>query len=123
MLAVSSTPQHRKVGEALRRRIQGGARVVTTNLVVAETHALLLRRTGRNVALTFVREVRRAPNIVVASSAEYEELAVADWLEKFDDQLFSVTDAVSFAVMADRGVRDVLALDHHFAVAGFVVIP
>ena len=123
VLALSSTPQHRKVSDALRHRIQRGARIVTTNLVVAETHALLLRRTRRTVALTFVREVRRAPNIVVASSAEYEDLAVADWLEKFDDQFFSFTDAVSFAVMSDRGVREALALDHHFAVAGFVVIP
>lgn len=123
VLAMSSAPQHRKVSDALRRRIQQGARIVTTNLVVAETHALLLRRTSQKVALTFVREVRRAPNIVVASSAEYEESAVADWLEKFDDQSFSFTDAVSFAVMADRGIREALALDHHFAVAGFVVIP
>ena len=84
---------------------------------------MMLSRTGRKVALNFVREVRRAPNIVVASSADYEESAVADWLEKFDDQLFSFTDAVSFAVMEDRGMREALALDHHFAVAGFVVIP
>ncbi len=60
---------------------------------------------------------------MVASSPDYEESAVADWLEKFDDQLFSFTDAVSFAVMSDRGVREALALDHHFAVAGFVVLP
>jgi predicted nucleic acid-binding protein len=123
VLALSSAPQHRKVSEALRRRIERGARVVTTNLLVAETHALLLRRTNRKVALTFVREVIRVPNIVVASSAEYEESAARDWLEKFDDQSFSFTDAVSFAVMADRGLREALALDHHFAVAGFEVVP
>ncbi|MEO7502288.1 MAG: PIN domain-containing protein [Gemmatimonadaceae bacterium] len=123
VLAMSSAPQHQKVSETLRHRIERGARIVTTNLIVAETHALLLRRAGSKVALTFVREVSRAPNIVVASSQEYEESAVADWLEKFDDQLFSFTDAVSFAVMSDRGVREVLALDHHFAVAGFVVLP
>jgi predicted nucleic acid-binding protein len=123
VLALSSAPQHRKASEALRHRIERGARVVTTNLIVAETHALLLRRTNRKVALTFVREVSRPPNIVVASSAEYEESAVKDWLEKFDDQSFSFTDAVSFAVMADRGLREALALDHHFAVAGFENVP
>ena len=107
----------------MRRRIERGARIVTTNLIVAETHALLLRRAGRKVALTFVREVRRTPNVVVASSPDYEESAVVDWLEKFDDQPFSFTDAVSFAVMSDRGVHEVVALDHHFATAGFVVLP
>jgi predicted nucleic acid-binding protein len=122
-LALSSAPQHGKVSGALRQRVERGARIVTTNLIVAETHALLLRRTNRQVALTFVREVKRAPNTVIESSTDYEESAVTDWLEKFDDQAFSFTDAVSFAVMADRGVREALALDHHFAVAGFVVIP
>lgn len=123
VLALSSAPQHRTVSDTLRHRIQRGARIVTTNLILAETHALLLRRVSRTVALTFVREVRRGPNIVIASSAEYEDTAVTDWLPKFGDQLFSFTDAVSFAVMSDRGVREALALDHLFAVAGFVVIP
>ena len=122
-LAVSSAPQHRKVAESLRDRIEGGARIVTTNLIVAETHVLLMRRTNRKVALTFVRTVGRAPNIVITSSPEYEESAVTDWLERFEDQSFSFTDAVSFAVMSDRGVREALALDHHFAVAGFEVVP
>jgi predicted nucleic acid-binding protein len=82
-----------------------------------------LRRTGREVALHFAQEVGRAPNIVISSSPEYEEDAMTNWLEKFDDQSFSFTDAVSFAVMSDRGIREALALDHHFTVAGFVVVP
>ncbi|MEP6600630.1 MAG: hypothetical protein ABJB49_02320 [Nitrospirota bacterium] len=56
-------------------------------------------------------------------SPEDEQCAVTDWLERFDDQLFSLTDAVSFAVMSDRGIREALALDNHFAVAGFAVVP
>ncbi len=123
VLALSSAAEHRKVAGALRYRLERGVRIVTTNLIVAETHALLLRRTGRKTALTFVREVRRSPNIVITSSPEDEQSAVTDWLERFDDQLFSLTDAVSFAVMSDRGIREALALDHHFSVAGFVVVP
>lgn len=123
VLALSSAPQHRKASEALRSRVQKGSRVVTTNLVIAETHALLLRRTNRKVALNFVREVRRSPNIVISSSPDYEETAITDWLDKFDDQDFSFTDAVSFAVMSDRGIREALAVDHHFTVAGFTVVP
>ena len=123
VLALPSASQHRKASEALRNRVQRGARVVTTNLVIAETHALLLRRTSRKVALTFVREVRRSPNIVISSSPDYEESAITDWLDKFDNQDFSFTDAVSFAVMSDRGIREALAIDHHFTVAGFTVVP
>jgi predicted nucleic acid-binding protein len=123
VIAVPSTPQHRATADALRRRVQRGTRVVTTNLIVAESHALLLRRLGREVALKFVREVVRSPNIVVTSSPDYESAAVNDWIEKFDDQSFSLADAVSFAVMADRGIDEALTLDNHFTVAGFVAVP
>jgi predicted nucleic acid-binding protein len=34
-----------------------------------------------------------------------------------------LADAVSFAVMTDRGIADALTLDHHFAVAGFSMVP
>jgi predicted nucleic acid-binding protein len=121
-LSVPSVPQHRRVSDALRTRVKRGVRVVTTNLILAETHALLLRRTNRKIALAFVREVTRTPNIVVTSSPDLEEEAVS-WLERFDDQAFSLTDAVSFAVMSDRRINEALALDHHFSVAGFVLIP
>ncbi len=122
-LAVSSSPEHKAAEKALRDRIAKRVRVVTTNLVVAETYVLLLRRGGREAALTFVREVVRAPNIIVTSSPEHEQRALIEWLEPFDDQPFSFTDAVSFTVMKQRGIQEVLALDHHFAVAGFTVVP
>src|SRR4051812_13298152 len=76
VLAVTSTAQHRSVANTLRARLKSGSRVVTTNLIIAESHALLMRRTDRAVALTFVREVTRAPNIIVNSSEEYESAAV-----------------------------------------------
>ena len=95
---------------------------MTTNLVLAETHALLLYRGHRAAALTFVRAAREAPNVIVSSTRELEERAVVDWLEQFDDQDFSFTDAVSFAVMQERGTGRALTLDRHFATAGFEMI-
>lgn len=37
----------------------------------------------------------------------------------FDDQYFSCTDCVSFMVMKDMKIKDVIATDKHFTVAGF----
>jgi predicted nucleic acid-binding protein len=122
-LVVRSNPAHRGLAQALRRRVQGGVRVVTSNLVVAETHALLLRRAGRPAALTFARTVVEPPNVVVWSSAALEAAALGDWLERYDDQDFSFTDAVSFAIMTERGIGEALALDQHFRVAGFTTLP
>ncbi|MFI5233697.1 MAG: type II toxin-antitoxin system VapC family toxin [Gemmatimonadales bacterium] len=121
--AVRSDPDHAAVVRALRDRVRAGTRVVTTNLVVAETHALLLRRVGRDQALAFIAGVGNAPNLVVTSTRDLERTAQLDWLEPFDDQAFSLTDAVSFAVMAERGITEALALDRHFRTAGYRTVP
>lgn len=118
-LLVASHPDHGDLAAALRAMVSRHRRLVTTNLVIAETHALLLRRVGRSVALAFVGTVTKPPNLVVRGSAELEETAVREWLERYRDQDFSFTDAVSFAVMAERGIEEALSLDHHFAIAGF----
>lgn len=112
-----------RVGKALSEAIADRYRIVTTNLIVAETHALLLRRFNRDVALAFLREIRSEPNVVVESTREVEERARRDWLERYADQDFSLTDAVSFAVMRERRIAAALTLDHHFSVAGFEVEP
>ena len=122
-LAVRSHPDHASLAATLQERVASGCVVVTTNLVVAETHALLLRRVGREAALRFVREARREPLVMERSSAELEARAVDEWLAPFDDQDLSLADAVSFAVMAARGITDALTLDHHFAAAGFTMVP
>ena len=122
-LADRQTAGHARVERALRERLQQGARIITTNLIVAETHVLLLRRASRSAALIFLTKVAVAPTVVVASTAELEEAARLDWLVRFDDQDFSFTDAVSFAVMKERRIREALTLDHHFAAAGFERVP
>ena len=122
-LADPKDRSHAIMASALRSAVQRKRRIVTTNLVVAETHALIMRRFGPAAALGFLKEVVRAPLVVVTSTQEYEEAAQRDWLERYHDQDFSFTDAVSFSVMADRGIREALALDTHFVVAGFTIVP
>jgi len=122
-LADVRNPAHKSVALALREAVAQRRRIVTTNLVVAETHALIMRRIHRTAALQFVRDVNLSPNLVIDSTPEYETAAVRDWLERFEDQDFSLTDAVSFSVMSDRQIDEALAIDHHFSIAGFTRIP
>ena len=60
--------------------------------------------------------------MVVLSTAEFEAAAEANWLTRYDDQDLSLTDAVSLAVMTERGITEALTLDRHFATAGFVLL-
>ena len=116
-------PQHAAFAEASRQLTVGRRRVVTTNLVVAETHALLLSRKGRRRALLGLDGFMRGAQVIVHSTPDLEAIARRDWIERFDDQDFSLVDAVSFAVMRARRIDDVLTLDHRFAAAGFRVLP
>ncbi|MGQ0642761.1 MAG: type II toxin-antitoxin system VapC family toxin [Gemmatimonadaceae bacterium] len=120
---VASHPAHADVAAALHNAVRAGARLVTTNLLLAETHALLLQRAGRQVALMFARTVVEPPTVLVWSTAELERRALEDWIARYYDQDFSFADAVSFAVMKSRGISHALTLDRHFATAGFHPVP
>jgi predicted nucleic acid-binding protein len=122
-LAIPKDPAHARLAGALRERVARGVRGVTTNLVVAETHALLLRRVGRGPAEAFARVVVGPSSLIGTSTPEREAAALDEWIGRFGEQDFSFADAVSFAVMAERGIREALAQDRHFATAGFVVVP
>ena len=122
-LADRAHRDHDLLAGTLRERVRQGARIVTTNVVVAETHALLLRRAGHWAALAFLKAVRQAPNQIEYITPERETDAISRWIERFSDQPFSLADAGSFVVMSELRIREALTLDHHFTVAGFVALP
>lgn len=122
-LADPGHPEHGAVAAALRARVRAGVAVVTTNLVVAETQALLLRRKGRSVAFAFLDAIRQPPNRIEYVDREREAAAIDRWIRRFSDQSFSLADAASFEVMTELGIEEALTLDRHFGTAGFVMAP
>ena len=42
--------------------------------------------------------------------------------KKYDDKEWSLVDCISFIVMRERGITQVLTFDRHFKQAGFTVI-
>jgi uncharacterized protein len=121
-LLLERHPDHARVSKAFRSALRDGMRAVTTNLVLSETYTFLVYRGHRIAALELLRSVRTSPNIVVTSTEELEEQARMDWLARYDDQDFSFADAVSFAVMRQRGMSRALTLDRHFVIAGFEML-
>ena len=117
-LADAGHPDHGPVSAGLRAGVAAGAQIVTTNMVVAETQALLLRRAGGNAALAFVDAVHQPPNRVEYATPPRVEAAVDQWLRRYTDERFSLTDAISFVVMKELEIREALTLDRHFATAG-----
>ena len=94
-------------------------RLTTTNAVLFELHGLLLNRLDRRVALATLSELRVSQTIV----RERDEIRADEILTRYEDKDFSLTDALSFAVMERLGIGASLTLDRHFAQFGWVVIP
>jgi uncharacterized protein len=90
----------------------------TTNFVLAETHALILRKMGRLLAGAFLHELDASTTHVVRVSVSDERRARMI-LVQYHDKDFSLTDALSFAVMERLHITLALTFDHHFAQFGF----
>ena len=116
--------RHEEVVECYSGLVQSGARLVTTNMVLSEMHALVVRRRGPAHALELLDLVHDDPSheLVVVDEALHAS-AINRWLRRFADQEFSLTDAVSFETMRQGAISDALTLDPHFAVAGFRMLP
>jgi predicted nucleic acid-binding protein len=107
----------RLVREALSRRIP----LLTTSLVVAETHRLTLFRVGVQPARRFLELIDASPGVTIHFPTAEHHAAARRWLERLSPRPITYTDAVSFAVMEATGCGHVLGFDQDFAAAGFTL--
>jgi predicted nucleic acid-binding protein len=105
--------------EALTRK----RRLLISNLIVSETHTNLLWKLGHHKAISFLNIIEQASSVQCVWSTRELESQARDILRRYDDQDFSYTDAVSFALMQQRELLEAFAFDHHFSVVGFVQLP
>lgn len=97
-------------------------RLFTTNFILAETHALLTSRLNSQIALRALHEIDRSATTIVRVTVEDERQARAV-LATYADKTFSLTDALSFVVMARVGITTAFTFDRHFAQYGLSTLP
>lgn len=115
---------HQEARETRSALLDEGTTLLTTNLVLAEVHALVCRARGSGAGVDLLDMVYSDPQFAVVHVDRDLETAATDrWLRVFQDHPFSLCDAVSFEVMRREGIRQAFTLDHHFAVAGFTMLP
>lgn len=95
---------------------------VTTNFVVSELITLLVYRFDAHKALKAANEIYASQWIEIVSIARQDELSALNLLKQYNDQKFSMTDAVSFVVMHNKKIPCAFSYDHHFKIAGFTLI-
>lgn len=91
----------------------------TSNLVLAESHALLARRAGPGLALGVLKRIDA--DIIFQADVDHEE--VVGLLARYDDKTFSYCDAFSFVVMDRLSIATAFTFDDDFRQLGFQVIP
>lgn len=93
----------------------------TSNFILAETHALLLSRRGRAIALRVLEETDQSPTTMVRVSGA-DEARAREILRQYDDKRFSLTDATSFAIMERLSILYAFGFDRNFEQYGLTVL-
>jgi predicted nucleic acid-binding protein len=94
-------------------------RLVTTEWVLMELADALSAPEARATAVAFLNAVRADPLFDVVGYIPAVYQAGFDLFGNRPDKAWSLTDCISFGVMAERGLHDALTADHHFEQAGF----
>ncbi len=108
---------------AFEQVMRGGDMLLTTELVLAELHALTLSRHGPAPALALLDRVGGSARIEVVAVDEGRREAALQILRARSGRPYSLADAVSFAVMRERRVTVAFTLDDDFAAEGFSILP
>lgn len=117
----SSRDQYHARSRATLARLQGtGTRFVGHVLVLGELHGHLLRRVGAREARRLVSGILRDPMFDWRGvDAALVQQAISAWIERFHDQRFSLTDAVTFELMRAERLTNAFAFDRDFETAGY----
>ncbi len=122
-LADKSDQYHLQAVKVFPKLLSCCHHLTTTNLVIAETYILIRHAIGHQPAIRFLKNIAASPRIVKIYSDRALEEAAEDILEKYQDQAFSYTDAVSFALMKQYNIMEAFSFDQHFVIAGFKLTP
>lgn len=95
--------------------------MVTTNHIRGEGWTWFRRKRWHGKAVEFLDALAADQSHVKVDfvPVEIEDEALR-WLRQHDEREYSFVDAVSFAFMRAKGIREALAFDGDFAAAGFV---
>ena len=107
---------HRRAVEVSRKH---RAVIVTTRWVLAEVADALADPALRGPAGAFIEFVLTAPGFILPGGTDELFARGLALYRSRRDKEWSLTDCISFAVMADEGLEEALTGDRHFPQAGF----
>ncbi|MYB33330.1 MAG: type II toxin-antitoxin system VapC family toxin [Acidobacteria bacterium] len=113
--------RHDDVANAWRGVVAAERPLVTSNYVVVESFALLQRRVGMDAVRVLV--ARFLPLVETVFATDQVHAAATSAFLTADRRRLSFVDCVSFELMRQRGISEVLSLDADFQREGFRLLP
>ena len=105
--------------QAVRVGTQETRPIVTTAWVLTEVADAMSSPANRPAFLRLLETLKSSQDVkIIPATADLFDRGVKLYAERADKD-WSLTDCISFIVMADEGLADVLTGDHHFEQAGF----
>lgn len=112
-LLVPKDRSHPKAKPLFEQAARERWHLVTSNIVVIETYAVLLIRASRKDAITFLDVVLNDGYSIERVRRDDEEKAIA-LVRSHEDKTYSLCDALSFVVMERLGLQEAMAFDSDF---------
>jgi len=111
-----SDNNHSEAKEVLHKLSRENQKIMLTNFLVAECHALISSRLGYELARKWLThlcwEIERV--------AEADEAKAKSIIMTHSDKGYSYTDATTFAVMERYEIKKCFSFDKHFNQYGFI---
>ncbi|MBS3736915.1 PIN domain-containing protein [Candidatus Bipolaricaulota bacterium] len=119
-LVDESDPEHRPVREWFE---ENKTPLITSDYVFDETITLIRTSLGHQEAVQFGERLKESKVAQLISVPKGDRERAWEIFKKYDDQVFSFTDCVSFAQMERLDIRTALALDDDFKIMDYSVVP
>src|SRR2546422_2784340 len=121
---LSARDRHHGEADAMFRRAAAQrVRLVTTNLVLAEVHRLLLLRAGARPAARALDRLEASPLTVVEFATAEHHPAARLWLGRLRGRPVNYTDARSFPLLGAPLGAAAVSFERDFARAGVHALP
>ena len=96
--------------------------LLTTRAVIVEIGNALSKQKYRSAAIELLTSLKEDPMVeIVPLSEELFERAFSFYQARKDKE-WGITDCISFVIMQDRGLTEVLTADEHFQQAGYTAL-
>jgi len=101
---------------------RAGHSIVTTEFILLELGNACARATDHADFLALVAGLRASPRATIVPLGSQLLERGMQLMGERQDKDWSLTDCISFVVMKEHGIQDVLTTDKHFEQAGFVAL-